>query len=594
MTSSSPMASAMETVQTITEARLRAAGITSVELGCFHSEGRENVAVLVDDEDAGSARSVCRKFSDVSVFVFTSSGRKAGCFRLDQPKYETITLAALPFRIAQSLLDHSEQQHGLDALNRFRIAVYVKTYFGSVSRLVGHSGNTSGDVPLEDLRQAAAVDPFPENDRSSYDEYLADIGWRPPIDMLERLGLADPWIHEGLLPRLAKHRDVKAGLTVFFCREQAIQLGFLKTIQKAITDTGFEVLQSLSLEGDIAFNLRHSTRGGNWGAGPFPVSGGPPVHLIFAVDVFPVPPSSATLAQHPFLDNAGSLSAKVFARDAVLKPLSRAEYFNPLHSSDNSSEALRIAETVLSDEDFEDLSNRFAARMTEVSTASENTELLRDKNPVAALASVACDEGLHVRKIYRPQFARYADLLECMLQELSPHWPEFPKVLTKSGSCVDVLIADEKEFFEAPAERGVPVKTVFRLREALGAIVEAGFAPIGWTPRHGMYLSKTEGSLRFIDIDTLRRLPTNGDAEEPTAPDWMELVDHEQYRQHWRPFLGVPQSTFFYGSPGLIHFHRLLVFPSYSLAKRCAYMIRKLGRLTRAQGGTLYHHLFRR
>ena len=85
--------------------------------------------------------------------------------------------------------------------------------------------------------------------------------------------------------------------------------------------------------------VARSVRGGNWGPGPWPLSGGPPVAALVAYDPQPVPPTRRQKKRFPYLGNA-RLLVKEQIRDAFNNDVSAERHCNVIHSSDNGREAL--------------------------------------------------------------------------------------------------------------------------------------------------------------------------------------------------------------------------------------------------------------
>jgi hypothetical protein len=82
-------------------------------------------------------------------------------------------------------------------------------------------------------------------------------------------------------------------------------------------------------------------RGGNWGRGPFPLSGGNPGAVYVAYDTAPIPPDAKAIQQFPLLDNNRIQLAKQAVRDAVHAGLPRNQRYNAMHSTDNAVQAWR-------------------------------------------------------------------------------------------------------------------------------------------------------------------------------------------------------------------------------------------------------------
>src|SRR5690606_29134917 len=82
-----------------------------------------------------------------------------------------------------------------------------------------------------------------------------------------------------------------------------------------------------------------SMRGGNWGPGAYPSSGGLPAGVLVTAHYGPRAPDAATRSRYPRLTNLDVLEAKNRIRDEANERLSEDARWNPVHSSDNEAEA---------------------------------------------------------------------------------------------------------------------------------------------------------------------------------------------------------------------------------------------------------------
>ena len=174
--------------------------------------------------------------------------------------------------------------------------------------------------------------------------YLQQSDWGPSPEMLARLSTACPgnrWLRL-LSERLPSHLHDQ-GLTIFVLRQEAVQRGFKDRILGMIEQSGFEILATKTLAPqEIAF-AADRTRGGNWRAGPFDISGGPPAIAVIAYDPYPLPPNGRQQRKFPLRTNA-RIFVKERIRDAVIAMLPKKQGCNAIHSSDNAAEAWHLIE----------------------------------------------------------------------------------------------------------------------------------------------------------------------------------------------------------------------------------------------------------
>jgi hypothetical protein len=112
---------------------------------------------------------------------------------------------------------------------------------------------------------------------------------------------------------------------------------------------GFQILRTHEFDPRAVPTLARSLRGGNWGRGPWPISGGPPVAVIVAFDPAPITPTRQQKKRFPFITNARQL-CKEPLRDAFNEGFAKDQHCNVIHSSDNGREALDYLRIVMPDE----------------------------------------------------------------------------------------------------------------------------------------------------------------------------------------------------------------------------------------------------
>jgi hypothetical protein len=168
------------------------------------------------------------------------------------------------------------------------------------------------------------------------DAWLDSQGWRPPHDMLVRLGRKNKWLRT--LVHRAADDPSDVGLAVFLLRREALARGGVKRAVKLIAEHGFQIVETIAIEPQRLETVARSLRGGNWARGPWAKSGGEPVAAIVAYDPAPIQPSRRERRKFPYLANARQLK-KDAIRDAFNANRPASEHCNAIHSSDNGREA---------------------------------------------------------------------------------------------------------------------------------------------------------------------------------------------------------------------------------------------------------------
>lgn len=135
------------------------------------------------------------------------------------------------------------------------------------------------------------------------------------------------------------------GLSILIIRERAYKYFRAEKVLSILDSFGFEVLDMNEIEENLIDNIKENIRGGNWGQGPFKISGGYPIYYIVAYDPFYVEPSKEVLIKYPNLENEKIVALKRELRNFFSNNLS--EYgFNGVHSSDNFYESIDYLEQI--------------------------------------------------------------------------------------------------------------------------------------------------------------------------------------------------------------------------------------------------------
>ena len=314
-------------------------------------EPGEDVDLLVADEDLPKVDDLfVRLRSGIACDIYSVSGMPGSDFQ---------KMAYFPPHLAEQIVARARVIKGL-----YRVPSPADHFLSLAYHALYHKGYASGlsssmtpavrpkKLPDHDYRQvlgelAAGLSIAVTVDLESLDEYLTQQGWRPPFDMLARLSLRNPWIHDRYFRAGFAVEPLRRGLAVFLVRERALQSGTVADVTKELESQGFRILVSEPLAAERQKVVTSRLRGGNWGRGPFAFSGGPPAQVVVAWDPSPLPVDRRQKSEYPLLENGRILRAKLRLRDLLLHGLGKRERFNPLHSSDNDIQAWEYVEILL-------------------------------------------------------------------------------------------------------------------------------------------------------------------------------------------------------------------------------------------------------
>jgi hypothetical protein len=300
----------------------------------------EDIDLLVDDAALESVHAILEAGPGIQpIDVYSVTGLPGADYRA-MPYY--------PPYLAEQLLDRATRHRNLchvpapreHFLSLAYHALYHKGVEAGIPSRLGKPITTQADhnysVVLSRLAHDLGIDvPVTLED---LDAYLDSQGWRPPHDMLVRLARHNRWVRSMLhRPETGPAADDR--VAVFLAREEVLRRGGVDRAEKLIRSYGFDIVATQVIDSAASSHVARSIRGGNWGRGPWPISGGPPVAAIVAFDRAPIPLTRRQRRRFPFVANA-RLLCKEQLRDAFNDGVPADQHCNVVHSSDNGREAL--------------------------------------------------------------------------------------------------------------------------------------------------------------------------------------------------------------------------------------------------------------
>lgn len=169
-----------------------------------------------------------------------------------------------------------------------------------------------------------------ELDLDVLDHELMKNGWRPPLDMIDRIGSAGNRFCQRLSEEEMKKYKYIEGLVTFIVRERGLELLNTCEVLDILSTHGFEILFSDHLTDDQIVTCTNSLRGGNWGTGPYARSGGVPVYFVVGIDT------------------RGGLTKQVkeTIRAKANERVSKTDRCNVLHTSDHPRQSLYYIDVI--------------------------------------------------------------------------------------------------------------------------------------------------------------------------------------------------------------------------------------------------------
>ena len=530
-------------------ARLRDEKLRHVVLRWFESLPKlppgEDLDVLVDDDHLPQVLALVESGPGVQPCdIYSETGLPRSDYR-KMPYY--------PPRLAKELLDGAVLHQGLcrvpDPKSHLLSLIYHAVY---------HKGPSSGISETAELAEGtrAAEHPYPRTiaelasrigekvsvTRAGLDAFLEAHNWRPPRDMLLRLGKRNRWIRESLRSEPEGAQD--RGLVVFVVREEAMRRDGLEKLVPLLEQSGFSIVKTKLLAGNEQRRVTHNIRGGNWGRGPWAISGGPPAAVVVAFDPQPLPLSRKQQKKFPLATNARVLE-KGSIRDVFNEGLPPEQHCNALHSSDNGNEAWEYIALAMP-EAAGAIRRHLESWQAE---SSDEAPVVQDLTRFGRRTRVELIEyhgQMAVRKTFKLGCERFCRREELAMRELSRMVPQVPRLIEAGQRSVVYPFYDDVLRYERSSGWLMSVDVALQAIVALRQVYEAGYALVD-ASIDNVLIDRREG-LKLIDFEFLHRY-------EQRPSSFAESYDiagcprdfsgdlpaggSKNYRTHWQPYIGL-------------------------------------------------------
>jgi hypothetical protein len=383
-----------------------------------------------------------------------------------------------------------------------------------------------------------------------------------------------------------------------------VNAGHATMLVESLQDSGFEPLLMARLDPAQSEQAATILRGGNWGSGPFQLSGGPPAMILVALDLLPLAPGIKHRAAHPALDNAKIVMAKVAARNLGNAALPKAEHYNSLHSTDSSAQAWHLVRQLLGNHEQ---ALRDAAEQMQHDFATDGAiEDLTRHGRRAKVELIEFDGQRAIRKTFKSTALRFMER-EIEVMEALAARPEIPRLLARGHNCIVIEhVGPGEPLPRRPAgkPRPLPLAQVRQVADFIKASVALGFDPLDLRAPGNMIF--TETGMKIIDFELWRRhdpdVPADhcfglcgvppGDAGRPRGIAFIS----RPYRDAWFPYTLLPLNSFLYDPAWLQQMKRGANFAtaywqwsSRGLIRRAArHTAALIRRLTQSRGSKAY------
>lgn len=541
---------------------LREREIESVLLPHFFSAAE--IELLIADEDLDRIDGLVTKWpAGHSIKLYSSSGGRRE-HRFNPPgdgARAQNALAMFPPHLANALIGRAIVDDAglrrLTPVDAFLACAYRATYLQSECWTQSGAEWTAVsecETRLRDLASKAELSLEGPVTPQTLDCLLDECGWRPSLDLLERAAHWMSWIRQVL--SVQGEEEEAPGVTLFFFRSRAVDAGWQPRILECLRDHGFELLSIVELDDAQARRAAVEFRGGNWGRGPYRVSGGPPSAICIALDLLPIPPKGPR-AEFPDCDNARILDAKSAARDLVNAGAPRVDHYNPVHSTDNSAQSWRAVRSLIPEEE-QSLRQKIAQLRDRFAT----DDIIRDltKNGRRAKVELIQYNGmLAVRKTFRPSALSFMQREIEVMRRLAPLRREIPRLLESGENYIvmehvggGAMPPSKRRADGRP--RPLPLRHVRNLAKLIAASMANGFDPIDL--RADGNVIYTPSGLHLIDFEFWRAcdpgppeksmclsgIPAGDMGQRPLAA----ARNKNPYRIGWYPYTLLSVESFLY------------------------------------------------
>jgi len=467
----------------------------------------EDIDLLVDDHDLPQIETLLTGTRDegIPVDLYTVSG-------ILGTDYCTVPYF-LP-ALARFALEQPRLFNGLVKIPRpqsyfYTMCFHVVYHKGLASGLpeTGESkSETSADHDYASALARLAQDanlPVPEMNLSELDQVLATAGWKPSTDTLRKYSRRNNWLKSEITRNAAKLDPIFDGLAVFFVRERAVP--WLDQIVRLLDQDGFELLERRHLSEHEIGHIASQIRGGNWGRGPWPLSGGNPATVLVAYDCFPRMEEGQDDPTN--IANARIQRTKERIRNVIVGSLPNDERFNGLHSSDLPQEALEYVELI-----DPDLRGRIGVSAAQIASKTRTpypvVDRLGGNGRRAKVELIRFKSGLAVCKTFRPTALRFLER-ELLARKLLSNRSEVAPILesgenylvTKYYKHDNTQLSWFKPLFGN--RRFVPVSVIQRSVELIRCFRRLGYELIDFSPQN-MIFDKVDG-LKIIDFEFFQK-----------------------------------------------------------------------------------------
>ncbi|OLO42369.1 hypothetical protein BTR23_03890 [Alkalihalophilus pseudofirmus] len=303
-------------------------------------EDGEDIDILVADKDLNKLRKVLKKgkvtdkdFIKCDVYPESSQRRHMAYYpphiakRILQKRIKHKSGAWIPCKehyllsLAYHALFHKGFNSGLKT--EYSIVQSKKPehdYENYLKSLIDELNFSNVDITMEAL-----------------EDHLKERDWLPPLDLYFRLSSVNNWVYRRSLVHVNTNWKWNKGTAVFVIREKGDYPKIINKTLSLLKERGIKIVDKIELSKQESLYFSQHTRGGDWGNGPYPTSGGLPKVIIIAKEEVSQDKEERIPQGVVEYEWVSYIKSKI--RDEHLRSVKRKDRCNIIHSTDNGIEA---------------------------------------------------------------------------------------------------------------------------------------------------------------------------------------------------------------------------------------------------------------
>ncbi|WP_019506515.1 hypothetical protein [Pleurocapsa sp. PCC 7319] len=541
----------------------------------------EDIDMLVADEDVEIIELLLQKQPGIiPCDLYTVSGLPGTAYK---------NMAYYPPLLAEKIL-----QESITFRSYFRIPNREIHFFSLAYHAIYHKGLNSG-IPISvNDNKNSKLDSTPEHEYTqilkemaqslnieiditleSLHEYLSSINWRPSQDTLARLDSSNIWLQEKYQSILDTDSGLDAnslnikGLAVFFVRRKALELKLEHKIIELLVREGFNLIESKVLTSEEVKQVKYKIRGGNWGKGPWPDSGGDPTMVLVTVDLMPLKPSDTQLAKQPHLSNARIL-IKNKIRDIINSSLYAEQRCNIIHSSDNEQEAWNYLQIAIPENCIE-IKHKIGALHHDFLTMYPIKKELTRFGRRAKLEVIEYQNKLAIKKTFRPGCERFCRRELLVYQSFGERFFAISSLIDYSSNYLIYPYYNDILQFQINQNRLLPLSVAKQAIETINFFYEQGYSLLDFNPAN--IIVDRDTGFKVIDFEFLYQYENRPDSLEQCYElvgitddfhgDKPNFESKQYYEDRWKRYVGLSLKSLIYDPTWLQYIKRLIYAITY-------------------------------